>query len=191
MVAGDGGDQTHSVLRLLHLFRAPDVTAFDVKRVVERPLLGQTATVRVIGSSHCLSVPALDFHELCSCRPLPDLGIATVDETGDTRPDGRGPGGTTVDRTTVTVPATGVRRIPLSPGVTREVTSSAGAVRAETVVAGLALGAFPDGRQFDVRYRFGPNAVTAIATDGDSFETFHTYPEFGLTVRSVTELSHW
>jgi hypothetical protein len=191
--AGDGGAADadgsdipsdapdHTLLRLVHLSTAPDLDAMDVKRWAEARLLGARADVRVIGSSHCLSVPGAGFHELCSCRPLPELGVHPSEDAaapGDGAPAGAagGPG------------AVSPRRIPLSPGVERTLTTTTGEVRAATTVEGLGLDAFPADRDFDVRYRFGPDAVTAITLDGDRFETYHTYPEFDLALRSETVL---
>jgi hypothetical protein len=180
--AGTAGPD-HTVLRLVHLPTAPDLAAMDVKRRAEGRLCGARADVRVIGSSHCLSLPDRDFHELCSCRPLPELGVETT--AGDAAaPDGGVPAATDA----ATVPAGSVRRIPLSPGVERTVTTDTGDLRAATTVEGLALDAFPREHAFDVRYRFGPEAVTAIDLDDDRFETYHTYPEFDLALRSETVL---
>lgn len=190
----DGADTAtadHTTLRLVHLPAPPDLSAMDVKHTVEHPLLGATATVRVIGSSHCLSLPAHGFHELCSCRPLPDVGVSVHE--GE-----RGPGSTSPDRqrapatdprTGTTVAAGRVRQVPLEPGVERTVTTTTGAVRARTTLAGHPLDAFPTDREFDVHYRFGPDAVTTVDLEDDRFETFHTYPEFDLAVRSETVLS--
>jgi hypothetical protein len=165
----------------------------DVKHTVERPLLGATATVRVIGSSHCLSLPAHGFHELCSCRPLPDVGVTVRDDAdgGPGAPDNGGEDGApaTDPRDGTSVTAGRVRRVPLEPGVERAVTTTTGGVRARTTLAGLSLDAFPADREFDIHYRFGPNAVTTVDLSGDRFETFHTYPEFDLAVRSETVLS--
>jgi hypothetical protein len=178
---GDAGTPDHTVLRLVHLPTAPDLAAMDVKRRAGGRLCGAPADVRVIGSSHCLSLPDRAFHELCSCRPLPELGVEPRD---DAAPDGGVPAATDA----ATVPAGRVRRVPLSPGVERTVTTDTGDLRAATTVEGLALDAFPCDRTFDVRYRFGPDAVTAIDLDGDRFETYHTYPEFDLALRSETVL---
>lgn len=195
----DGSDPSpgaadHTLLRLVHLSTAPDLAAMDVKRRAEGRLLGVRAEVRVIGSSHCLSLPDAGFHELCSCRPLPELGVQPGE--GGAGPDGGAEpgGGAEPDGGAPTAAAdapgpVSPRRIPLSPGVERTLTTTTGEVRAATTVEGLGLDAFPDGRAFDVRYRFGPDAVTAIALDGDRFETYHTYPEFDLALRSETVLT--
>jgi hypothetical protein len=185
---GDAADAPdHTVLRLVHLPTAPALDAMDVKRRAEGRLVDARADVRVIGSSHCLSLPALGFHELCSCRPLPDLGVETVNNPAE--PDGGAVAPAPAAAATATVPTRRVRRIPLAPGVERTVTTVTGDVRAATTVEGLVLDAFPADRDFDVSYRFGPDAVTAVVLDGDRFETYHTYPEFDLALRSETALS--
>lgn len=48
----------------------PALDAFDVKAVHPDELLGRPAVFTVIGESHYVGLPALGFHELCSCRPL-------------------------------------------------------------------------------------------------------------------------
>jgi hypothetical protein len=178
---GEPATPDHTTLRLVHLPTPPDLGALDVKRTADCRLLGAPATVRVIGSSHCLSVPSLSVHELCSCRPLPELGVetATTDGAGTARRSGE----------SATVPAGRVRTVPLSPGVERAVTATVGDVRVETAVEGIELEAFDAGRRFDVHYQFGPDAVTGVSVDGDRFETVHTYPEFGLALYSSTVLS--
>ncbi len=172
----------HTLLRLVHLSTAPDLQAMDVKRRAEGRLLDARADVRVIGSSHCLSLPDAGFHELCSCRALPELGVHPPEEAAE--PDGGVPTTAAGEQGAVSP-----RRIPLSPGVERTLTTTTGEVRAATTVEGLGLDAFPADRDFDVRYRFGPDAVTAITLDGDRFETYHTYPEFDLALRSETVLT--
>lgn len=179
----------HTLLRLFHVSTMPDLRAIEVKRTGNCRLLGSTATVRVIGSSHWLSLPKLDFHELCSCRPLPDVGVAIAGTGDDAHPDGGVLGEAGNSPPMATVPAARVRHIPLRPGVERAVTSIVGEVQAETVVEGLSLQAFPAERPFDIGYRFGVDAVTAIVIDGDRFETYHTYPEFDLALHSITELT--
>ena len=49
---------------------APDLGAFDVKRVHPDTLLGRPAAFTIIGESHYVGLPALGFHEICSCAPL-------------------------------------------------------------------------------------------------------------------------
>ncbi|MFC7130164.1 hypothetical protein [Haloferax chudinovii] len=50
---------------------APDLTTVDVKAVAPATLAGEPAVLTVIGESHYVGLPALGFHELCSCKPLP------------------------------------------------------------------------------------------------------------------------
>ncbi|RDZ62608.1 hypothetical protein C5B90_15670 [Haloferax sp. Atlit-12N] len=49
----------------------PDLTTVDVKTVAPATLAGEPAVLTVIGESHYVGLPAFDFHELCSCKPLP------------------------------------------------------------------------------------------------------------------------
>ncbi|SEL80955.1 hypothetical protein [Haloferax larsenii] len=48
----------------------PDLASVDVKTVHPELLLGEPAVFTVIGESHYVGLPTLDFHELCSCKPL-------------------------------------------------------------------------------------------------------------------------
>ena len=49
---------------------APDLASVEVKTVHPESLLGEPAVFTVIGESHYVGIPTLDFHELCSCKPL-------------------------------------------------------------------------------------------------------------------------
>lgn len=53
-----------------HTSDPPDLSELDVRRVHPDELLGQPAVFTVIGESHYVGLPALGFHELCSCTPL-------------------------------------------------------------------------------------------------------------------------
>ena len=66
----------------------PNLEAFDVKRVVPSELLGEPAALTIIGESHYVGVPALDYHEVCSCKPL-ESGVSAVESTAET-PDSSG-----------------------------------------------------------------------------------------------------
>ena len=59
-------------------------------------------------------------------------------------------------------------------------------VECETTVVRRPLAAFPRDRSFDLAYWFETDAVTAIDLRPVGFETYHTYPEFDLTVYSQT-----
>lgn len=76
----DGAVDSHAPGELYFGYTAdrPDLTAVDVKTVHPTTLLGRPAVFTVIGESHYVGVPALGFHELCSCRPL---ASATTHET--------------------------------------------------------------------------------------------------------------
>jgi hypothetical protein len=69
---------THSTLYLDHSRTPPEIDALDIKRRVEPTLFGEPAVVAVIGSSHYVGVPAIDYHELCSCRRLDRSRVETL-----------------------------------------------------------------------------------------------------------------
>jgi hypothetical protein len=153
----------------------PDLSAVDVKRVVPASLLGDPAALTVIGESHYVGVPALSFHEVCSCRP-------TAGETAD---------------------VTAV--VALERGVERSVSFETDRVRAGTRVEVRPLDAFPGAEGADAAFRFGPEAWTTISLGGGvapdesdatdsaetpaAYETYHTYPEYDLAVYTETTLS--
>jgi hypothetical protein len=56
----------------------PDVERFDVKTLTPGELLGRPCAFAVIGQSHLVSAPALDYHEVCSCDPLPAAASQTT-----------------------------------------------------------------------------------------------------------------
>lgn len=150
----------------------PNLDAFDVKRVVPSELLGEPAVLTVIGESHYVGVPALDFHEVCSCKPL-ESGVLAVESTAET---------------------------PLRRGVQREFAFENDCLRVETEAEVRAIEAFPGPESADAAFRFGPDAWTTIElgvgneTDAPasasraSYETYHTYPEYGLAVYTLTKL---
>ncbi|WP_276302453.1 DUF2617 family protein [Halorussus lipolyticus] len=150
----------------------PNLDAFDVKRAVPSELLGEPAVLTVIGESHYVGVPALDFHEVCSCKPL-ESGVSAADSTAQT---------------------------PLERGVTREFSFESDLLRVETDAEVRAIEEFPGPESADAAFRFGPDAWTTIelgagrqsdagASDPRaSYETYHTYPEYGLAVYTLTKL---
>jgi hypothetical protein len=48
----------------------PAFDGFDVKAMTPTTLCGAPATVAVVGQSHVVTAPALDYHEICSCASL-------------------------------------------------------------------------------------------------------------------------
>ena len=77
---------TRDTLQFVHSTTAPteQVRVFDECSV---DLLGTEFRCRVIGSSHYVSAPALDFHELSTCDPVDCEGKTTIplEEGGRTR----------------------------------------------------------------------------------------------------------
>lgn len=150
----------------------PNLEAFDVKRVVPSELLGEPAALTIIGESHYVGVPALDYHEVCSCRPL-ESGVSAVDSTAET---------------------------PLELGVEQAFSFENDHLRVETAVEVRPIEDFPAPENADAAFRFGPDAWTTIdlgvsagaesveSTRTASYETYHTYPEYDLAVYTLTTL---
>jgi hypothetical protein len=73
-------------LQFAHSTRPPtsDVRVFDVRRT---EFLGAEFTFRVVGSSHYVSAPAYDFHELSSCEPVdaPEVTTVPLNPAGESR----------------------------------------------------------------------------------------------------------
>jgi hypothetical protein len=73
----------HDTLQFRHARKPPDLDRHDVLRRDEVTMLDEPATVAVIGSSHYVGVPSLDYYELCSCRPIEGSNVTEVPlETG-------------------------------------------------------------------------------------------------------------
>ncbi|WP_459191247.1 DUF2617 family protein [Halosimplex sp. J119] len=151
---------TRDTLQFVHSTAPPagDVRVFDS---LTRDLLGATFTFRVIGSSHYVSAPAYDFHELASCEPV-DAEATTL----------RLDGATTAD--------------PPDAAARRRLDYAAGGLRCATVVERRPLAAFPADDSFDLAYRFDPDAYTTVDVTPDGYETYHTYPEFDLALYTRT-----
>jgi hypothetical protein len=135
--------------------RRPEVPGMEVFDRLETTLLAAPVEVSVIGSSHFLAAPELDFYETASCKPV------------------RAPGATS---------------LALSRDLDTEVTFETDTVAGRSVARGEPLATFPDDRPFDLRYDFGERAVTAIDVYDDGLETYHTYPEFDLSLYTETRL---
>ena len=132
----------------------PALDGVEVYERLETTLLDEPVTLKIIGKSHHVSAPPLDFHEVASCERLP--------------------GGTVHD-------------YPLETGIDERLTFETPSVRCDTRVWTESGSDLPDDDP-DVAYVFSQAARTAILVDKRGYETFHTYPEHDLTVRSETVL---
>lgn len=83
-------------------------------------------------------------------------------------------------------PVEGARVLDLSTDVAETVRFGSDRLAGRTTVAGEPLASFPADRSFDLRYAFEADAVTAIAVREDGYETYHTYPELDLSLRTET-----
>ncbi|WP_254521977.1 DUF2617 family protein [Natrinema caseinilyticum] len=155
---------TGETLQFVHADRPPEVGDVRVFDSLTRQFLGTAFTFRIIGSSHYVSAPDYGFYELSTCEPAPSGGN----------------GGTVV---------------PLEPDrPSRRLAFETDALRCVTVVEHRPLAAFPPDRceagwsDFDLAYAFDgdPEAVTTIEIGEDSYETYHTYPEFDLALYTRT-----
>ncbi|WP_396613678.1 hypothetical protein ACH9L7_18520 (plasmid) [Haloferax sp. S1W] len=63
--------ETPTALYFGYATEVPDLASVEVKTVHPGTLVGELAVFTVIGESHYVGIPGLDFHELCSCKPLP------------------------------------------------------------------------------------------------------------------------
>lgn len=62
-------DYAHTELALALTETRPPLSEMTVKTVDHPSLLGERATVAVLGSSHYVGSDALGVHEVCTCRP--------------------------------------------------------------------------------------------------------------------------
>ena len=152
---------TRSTLQFVHSADPPstDLRVFDSLRT---RFLGTTFTFRVIGSSHYISAPAYDFHELSSCEPVAAEAVETIrlDSPQDS------------DRE--------CNETPTSLGYETE------HLRCQTIIERRPLSAFPADASFDLAYWFEEDAATTVTIQSNSYETYHTYPEFDLALYTRT-----
>jgi hypothetical protein len=156
--SADSTDTTTTELHVAYPQTPPDFAAFDVKALTPETLLGEPCTVAVVGQSHVVTAPALGYHEVCSCVPR----RAEASET-----------------------------VALDRGVTARVDTTDGerAVTATTDLSVHPLSSFPGTDGATVAYRFGPEAWTTVRLAADGrYETYHTYPERDVAVRTETRL---
>jgi hypothetical protein len=155
-------------LQFVHSTRPPatDVRVFDS---LTRRFLGAEFTFRVVGSSHYVSAPAYDFHELSSCEPVPGEDVATI----------------RLDAGQVTSESLTADEADREESA-RRLTHETDALRCVTLVERRPLAAFPAEASFDLAYWFDDDAVTTIDLRPDGYETYHTYPEFDLALYTRT-----
>lgn len=81
--------------------------------------------------------------------------------------------------------------IALDPGVTAQIGANGDerAVRTTTDVSVRPLASFPGPDEATIAYRFGPEAWTTVTVGERGYETYHTYPERDVAVRTETRLS--
>ncbi|WP_299265897.1 DUF2617 family protein [Halorientalis sp.] len=86
------------------------------------------------------------------------------------------------------LPHDAVAELRVPDGDDRRLRYAGESVTAEITVSVRHIDTYPTDGAFDLIHEFEPDAYTAIAVDGDSYETYHTYPEHGCLVYSETEL---
>jgi|AntDeeMinimDraft_4_1070355.scaffolds.fasta_scaffold03221_3 hypothetical protein len=65
-------------LYLAYFPDTPSLDEFDVKQIEQREFLGSDGTFTVIGSSHYIAIPELEYHEILSCKPLTREEVKTI-----------------------------------------------------------------------------------------------------------------
>lgn len=181
---------TGNTLHFVHSTTPPstDVRVFDS---LTTQFLGAEFTFRVIGSSHYVSAPAYDFHELSSCDPVGGDDVTTLRLDGATSDASESdPGSSNSDPGSSHSETDRLNsetdRFLFEGDAARRLDYVAEGLRCATVVERQPLAAFPDGDSFDLAYRFGEDAVTTIDLRTDGYETYHTYPEFDLALYTRT-----
>lgn len=79
--------------------------------------------------------------------------------------------------------------VPLSGTIDRSFAFENETLSASTAVETRPLSDRPDEQLADVAHRFGPDAWTMVTVAADAYETYHTYPEYGLTLYTRTRLT--
>ncbi|AUV80625.1 hypothetical protein C2R22_02255 [Salinigranum rubrum] len=140
--------------------KPPDFERFDVKALTPGTLLGEPCTVAVVGQSHVVTAPALDYHEVCSCAPQTAAASETValDPGVAARVDTAGEHSAVVATTDLAV-----RSLSSFPG--------------------------PDEATIAHRFGSEAWTTVDLADDGTAYETYHTYPERDVAVQTVTRLA--
>lgn len=138
---------------------------FDEMRVFESETLqfcGVDFTFNIIGYSHYIEAPGIDYYELCSCRHPAEDGDPEAQFT-----------------------------FPLDTGTSLNLGAALGEVDVETKVETGPLAMFPEDDDFDLVHEFSDDAYTTIKLlpDENAYETYHTYPEIDLTVYTRNTLT--
>ena len=160
-------------LYLAYLPEQPPLDEYDVKLQEQRRFFGTEFTFTVIGDSHYIGAPELDFHELLSCKPIQKGRVTTVPLQSESHATTESPQTAFVDHQDT---YTEQHRF--------------GSVSVTTKIKNEPLSAFPGPQQFDIAYQFGPEAYTTISClSVDTYETYHTYPEYDCALYSKNTFS--
>jgi len=151
----------------------PDMSVMQVYASGDGELFGHPVRANVIGSSHYISVPGMEYRELTSCRPIQmERGFKPVyrhyligEDQGIPQPN---------DEFDRFIPA----------GYRANVSISAESHNRRKVF----------GIEWDVFHEFtgkGPGAPTGIEFNSHGWQTVHCYPEFNIDVWTHTHFSKW
>lgn len=132
----------------------PDLDDMTIYESIETGFLGHDFVFNIIGSSHYINCPALNYHETSSC---------------DTMRNGE------------------IHSYRLTKSIDAHFTFKNNNVEVRVHVDSRPLETFPDGKDFDVFYEFEENAITSLQINQESYETYHTYPEYDLNLYTQTE----
>jgi hypothetical protein len=160
-------------LYLAYVPERPPLEDYDVKHREHRQFFGTEFTFTVIGDSHYIGAPALDFHELLSCKPIQAGRVKTVPLQSERQASGVSPQSGSVDSSD-----------------THTERHRFGSVGVTTQIKTEPLSEFPGPQRFDIAYQFGPAAYTTInCRSTDSYETYHTYPEYDCALYTKNEFT--
>ncbi|MDY7080861.1 MAG: hypothetical protein SXQ77_00270 [Halobacteria archaeon] len=143
--------------------RPPEIPEMEVYETLETEFAGSEFVFNIIGSSHYVHSADCGFYEVTSCKQVDGEGIEvhTLDIANRVDADAE---------------------FEYDNGSEfRTEVSTYGLEKYRDVVE--------SGGDFDLRHVFDEKAETAIDIGDTSYETYHTYPEYDLTVYTKTSVS--
>ncbi|WP_211250861.1 hypothetical protein [Haladaptatus cibarius] len=163
---------TTEKLYLSYTDEKPSLEEYEIKHQEVGEFFGHEFTFTIIGDSHYIGCEALQFHEFLTCNPI--QSDTTQPEPGENLR--RSPHGM-------------VNVVPITKGYTETLSHAIDDLDITVEFASEPLSSFSDPAEYDIAYQFGPEAYTSIDVLSEvCYETYHTYPEHGLALRSETRL---
>ena len=160
-------------LNLAYTTEAPTLDEYDIKHQETREFFDRVFTLTVIGDSHYIGCADLAYHELLTCKPLDEKEPASDSpEQQFWTPNGL------------------MKTVPLVAGYSETLRHVVNRVGITTELAGQPLSEFGNPDEYDIAYKFGADAYTTIdLLDDTTYETYHTYPEYDVALRTVTSFT--